>query len=856
MPSLIQLLRALERTLRFRPLLWMALAALIGVVCGGWWAQFLSKNQLAMLVRDDWRLLASWPLVPLALFGAWRLKSPHEANRRTLDWRGYSWRALFCLALMSLFCGFTARRLVPPRGDISALVQLRNRPFGPIEAQSITVRGTVAGAPRRGEWNTQFALDCVSPRRGRVWVSVKAPLLVRAGDELALALELRPLREPTNPGERAGFWNLIRQSCWCEGVRVKDLVVLRDGAINPLARFVDEARTAILNRYERGFRGDDSAHSLAKRPFPGAMAALTTAMVFGEGGLVSPLPRQLRDDFRAAGLSHVLVASGTQVAAIAVFLLCIARLGWLRGAGLALLVVPGVLVYALVAGGAPSIWRASAGAILLVVALVCGRQVDGLSLWGAAMGTFLLVDPALAWSLSFQLTFAATWGLLCLTPAIERVLRPLGRGPLLKLTALSLGAQSATIPLSLFHFGTWSAIGVGVNLLAVPIASMMVWSGALGLVLPLESLNYWLARALAAIAHSAATLPGASLQGAPFRVEGMWVCYAFFLSATLHQMPQLPAALKELARTFSTRWPAFGRSLRPLPVALTLLVVGALLTWWRVGTPPSGTLRMTMLDVGEGESLILISPRGRAILIDAGSLDERADVGASVVVPALQSMGIERLDAVFLTSSKPEHCRALPTVLREVPTSLFVDGAGTETRGKVDDVLSLIPTDYEHTRRAAARAGVPIMVPRAGQSWNFDGATISVLAPLRGSRNDNALVLRVAWGQSAILLTGDLSRAGETQLIGRGGTLRSSVLKTGNHGSAGSSSSEWLRAVAPRVALVSCGRFNVSGNPSPLALRRLQEAKVATFRTDLDGAISVECNRESCRVTPTRDLAR
>ena len=463
--SLFALLRSLARPLRYRPLLWMALCACLGVALGGAWAVWLGVPN--HITRADARLLL--PILPalIALMAAYQTRN-----------NGLWWRFGLALALIFGFAAHGARRVAPPADDVSLLARAPIKVNGPLEAPLVTVRGIVADYPKRAEFNTQFPLQCRGAHVGRIWVRAPFDFPVRVGDAVSLDVELRPLQTPTNPGERADFWSLIGSGCWAEGRVKKNAWRLeRAGAAMPLARAVDAWREAILSRYETVFRGPNAA-PFPGRPFPGATAQLLTAMVFGEGGLSRPLPRELRADFRAAGLSHVLVASGTQVTFIAAALLLgLQTLGARRG-WLVVGVLPGLLLYAILAGTAPSIWRATAGGVLVAWALGSGREVDGLSLWGAALGALLLLDPALAWSLSLQLTFAATWGLICLAPLIMRVLKRVSDGYLTQLAALSLGAQWATLPISLFHFGTFSLAGLGANFFAVPLAGVLVLPAA------------------------------------------------------------------------------------------------------------------------------------------------------------------------------------------------------------------------------------------------------------------------------------------------------------------------------------------------------------------------------------------
>ena len=829
----------------------MALCALVGVALGGIWAVMLGVPDAT--TRADWRLLWPLPLAMIALGLAFVLRH-----------NGLWWRVACAFALILGFAAHGARRVAPPNNDVSLLARLPAKVSGPLEVPIVKVRGIVADYPRRAEFNTQFPLECRGEHAGRIWVKAPFDFPVRVGDEISIELQLRPLQSATNPGERDEFWYSIGNGCWVEG-RLNRTArqrnpwrLIKRGAALPVARAVDGWRLSILGRYETVFRGPTEA-PFPGRPFPAASAQLLTAMVFGEGGLSRPLPRELRDDFRAAGLSHVLVASGTQVTFIAAALIFgLQALGVRRG-WLVLGVLPGLLAYALLAGTAPSIWRATAGGVLVAWALAGGREVDGLSLWGAALFALLLLDPALAWSLSLQLTFAATWGLMCLAPVILRLLNRVADGYMVQLAALSLGAQWATLPISLFHFGTFSVAGLGANFFAVPLAGVLVFTGGLGLIVPFfGTMNYWETRAIEAIAQGFASLPGAGVQNSSVKIVWVALCYTLFLFAMATVYAEEPGAWGRAKLWIAGRWNGI-KSSDPRPILALSMVAGAALLWWRFAPAPP-TLRAVMLDVGQGEAVVIISPRGRAILVDAGSGDGRADVGQAVVVPALKELGIERLEAVFLTHADADHCNALPAVLREVPVGMLVDGAQSAQIQRPPTALDLLApdpseVDYLALRRVAKTMKVPVVVPRTGQSFDFDGVAVRVLAPSippLQSDNDNSMTLRISWGKSSILLTGDLENAGEARLLRRGGELRSTVLAVGNHGANTSSSQEFLRAVSPQIALIPVGRYNRDKSPARGALERLQIAGAATFRTDLDGALSVECSRENCSVSAAR----
>lgn len=820
--------------LLYRPFVWVAAAALLGIVLGQSWMQ-----------RAGWRDQSEITSLPLGL--AVVLLGLSVVLRQY----GWAWRTLLGSALVLFFGWHTVGRMLPPAGDISRQIDTITPPRGPFPLKEIQVRGVVEGFPKKSDFATQFALRCRAPLAGNIWVTAPFNTSLGPGDEVSLKLVVRPLPLPGNPGERDSRWHYIQSRCWVLGRarNSSDVKVLQRATQFTASSAIAVMRAGLLQHYTSAFTALETA------PYAGAMGQIMTAMVFGEGGLQTPLPSLVREHFRDAGLSHLLVASGSQVALLAAGLLMGARILGVRRWPLWFLVVPALVLYAGITGGEASIWRATLAGVGLTAALLLGREADGLSLWSLAAFILLLLDPSQAWSLSFQLTFGATFGLIALAPGIQdRLVTHFGKGPVQELAALSLGAQLATLPISLFHFGSFSVAGIGANFLAVPLASLLVGSGTLGLVYdPVNYLNYWLCRGLSVLATGAAALPGArwGTQMVP-----LLSCWALFLVLAV---PLLGSSadrrvLYELLRTkLRQMWARARLHLPPRPAVVLawVLLLAATLTWAAWRTKPDGLLRVTVLDVGQGEAILLQS-NGRSALIDGGAVESqpRSNIGRAVLIPALHAAGITRLDLMVVTHADADHCNGLKQVLEEVPVGLFVDGpAATEARP------NLAATDYVALRQELDRRKVKRMVPRPGTALEFGAAKISILAPTApplAKENDNAVVLRVDIGASSVLLTGDIEAEAEQRLLRSGARLDCTVLKVAHHGSQTSTSQAFIQAASPSLALISCGRFNPHGHPHVGVLERLRAASVPVLRTDVSGALTVTCSQTACEGTSFR----
>lgn len=824
--------------LGYRPLVWLAPACALGGSLGLTFGLQLNVGGAARDAMACW-----WLLLPALGFAglAWQWRSSVFGARLAL---------FFTLACLCALLG--AKRALAPPGDVSFL--LTQPANAPLQPQTSTVRGIVGDFPVREAFHQEFPLDCLSangqPARGRLWVRAPRDIDLGVGDVLELHnAQLEDVPRAGNPAQRESAWRYIGAGCWCLAqIKENQIQRLQQGTGYPLLRFIARLRHRIAAHYETAFVGD-----LTARPYPRARAQLLTAMVFGRGGLQETMPRRTEDNYRVAGMTHLLVASGQQVTLLAALLLGGAHALGLRRWWLLLLVLPALMIYALVAGGAASIWRATIGGLCLAWALLLGRDIDGLSLWSLAFMALFFIEPVSLADLSFQLTFAATWGLIALAPSLRHFLsNAFGRSMIIDMASLTLGAQLAVLPLMLLQFGNASWAGFGLNLIAVPLAGLLVTTGVAGLLLPLAtSINYPLVSAVDTLAIFATQLPGASVQTPPFKTSTALLGWILLLGATalpVLQGDDWKSQWREAWRELQNYGQRRGFQIRPQRILAAAVLLTALWAAHREWTLRHSTLRVTLLDVGQGESIVIQTPAGRTVLIDGGSKDQ-ANIGRSVIVPYLQFIGAQRIDALILTHSDADHCNGLEQVIHEMPIGMALDGA-------VQPQAVAAP-EYQIARQALKRARVPIIRAHAGQKLDLGGAWLTVLAPttppLRASPdNNNAAVLCLDYGKTNFLFTADIQKEAEERLLRRGAALGCTILKVAHHGSKSSTTESFLRRAQPQAAIVSCGRYNDFGHPAPQTLKSLARRAIPVFRTDLNGAIEITSDGRACYVQTYR----
>lgn len=661
------------------------------------------------------------------------------------------------------------------------------------------------------------------PASGRCYLYARSPqedTSARIGDGIMAMGKVRLLHGYQNPGQ------------------IDTRLLLRTDGITAL---VMAGKAGVSTAPEDGHEFLRSIASLRahyrssmEEVMPKADAAAVFAMLFGGYDGIEP---ELVEDFQATGIVHILSVSGSHISLVAAVIAGLAALLHLPRALSALLVLGAIAFYSVLAGCVPPVIRAAIMGGLAFLALALGRERESriiLLLTGLGM---LLCKPLLLFHISFELSYLATAGLIFLAPVIcrwlcaHRVPRALAMG-----LAITTAAQLMTLPVLAWYFGQVSIVALLANLIVVPILELIIvlglLAGLIAFVLPflgrfVFAMDSLLLGLSAEVTHVLAQLPHSMIFVPAMTPAGCALYYLLLGSFLLNEKQKTWLCARIL----------------PYRRALTALLLILLLSYgsWKIMAPRE--MAVHFIDVGQGDAALVVTPHGQALMFDTGGTRSGSfDVGAHVDVPYLLHYDIHELAAIFLTHAHEDHAQGCGGILRKMP----VGHVYTASEGVDAYARSLGFGDADPLLRKFSAA-------LAGDVFTIDGVRVEVLfAPPKpehgGTGNEVSNVYRVSYGKASFLFTGDLVKEQEARLLASGQEISSSVLKAGHHGSATSSSEEFLKAVAPQYGVFCVGYENSFGHPKPEIVRRYQDAGIRTLRTDEDGAVVFHTDGRSMRV--------
>ncbi len=576
-------------------------------------------------------------------------------------------------------------------------------------------------------------------------------------------------------------------------------------------------------------------------------------------GIESGIPDEVMDAFNTTGTTHIIVISGSNFAVLSGIFLLLGHylFGQKWGTWFAIFVI---MLYALLVGGDPPVLRAAIMGMVSVLAFFVRRASLAFNTLSLAVIVMTIAQPNQLYDVGFQLSALATLGLILLVDPLTGLTDKLlsrffgftqqKRRRVLSLLSdallITLAAQLITTPLIVGTFGRFSVISLLTNLLILPVQDILLMSGGLATLLGLLWLP--LGKIVGAVCFATlewtlamvrwtATFPYASITFGPFPTWYIWWLYTLGAIGWWYRAHSQPkTAIVTIIK------PEKDPSLSSRKVWLwggSLLI--AIVPWWITSQQADGRLHLYMLDVGQGDAILIVAPDGKQILIDGGPDP----------IPLLAQLGDHlapwdrTIDLVVLTHADADHLGGLPELLNRY------------------QVLNVMDSGFEHTT-ALYEAWVAQLEDRSltpqpatrQQRWHLgQGAILEVVAPTNTSfekLNSNSVVLQLRYGQFCALLTGDIEADAEHHLVKQDLLTECQVLKVAHHGSKTSSTQAFLDIVRPNYVLLSAGRENRFGHPHKEVMDRFAEINARVFRTDEQGTIHMSTNGQKIWVESAR----
>jgi competence protein ComEC len=782
-----------------------------------------------------------WIFLLLTLLGFWILLLAMERTQLG------SWIAFFIFFLLGIFSIQLYLHPQNPSSHISHFTGL----------DRISLEGIVDRPPETSRGRTQLLIRSQKIILSNRHIPVDGLLLIflkeedssiRMGYRLRFLCKLYPPHGFHNPGGFSYERHLAFERIHTIGFlsEEKGWVKLGEGFKNPFLLQMESWR--------------DHIRDFLNREANPPTSSIFKALVLGEQG---DIPEDVKECFILTGTAHLLAISGDQFGIVALLsfslliwilkrseflLLSISVKKWAAG-----LTIPCIILYAFIAGGGISVIRAAIMVITFLLSILLNRERNLLHTLALAAFLILVFSPPSLFDVSFQLSFLAVLSILYLVPRILEGFKQEGISILLKtswkknvskyimLSLLVTGvAILGTAPFVALHFNRFSPIGFFTNLFIIPWVGFLIVPLSLTASIfsffftPLASflinINGFITLILLRVLAFFASLPFASLFVSTPTVFEI-VLFYILLFLVVHLKKRKPA-----------RYLFWG-----------LCVVFVLdLTYWNLKDLFQKDLRLTFIDVGHGDSILIEFPKGEKMLMDGGGLyEDRFDIGKKVIAPLLWKKKIRRIDTLVLTHPDPDHLKGLIFIASQFSIGQFWDN-GYQTESESYLQLKKTLSEKKIKTQSLNEETSPQII---------NGVEISVLNPsawkttqrkVQNPRdlNNSSLVMKLRFRDVSVLLTGDIGKEAEERMLRKGDPLRADILKIPHHGSSSSSSPLFLERVKPSYAILSVGERNIGRLPHPEVLKRYGQLGTNILRTDRHGAITIVTDGEDIEIRP------
>ncbi|HAP34505.1 MAG TPA: DNA internalization-related competence protein ComEC/Rec2 [Bacteroidetes bacterium] len=545
------------------------------------------------------------------------------------------------------------------------------------------------------------------------------------------------------------------------------------------------------------------------------------------------ISEEIKSAFMNTGTIHVLAVSGSHVVLVAEIIFVVVGLLRFSQKPKILIAIAVLIYYMFLTGATPSVVRATLMIIIFYLGKLFQERTDIYNVLGVSAIIILLIEPKQLFDVGFQLSFSAVFSIVYFYPKlnalIPKIPEPLEEFKIMKwlwqLFAVSLAAQIGTLPFTAFYFGKVSIVSLFANLIVVPIVGLIVTIGLGGAILGIFSL--WIASCFSEVND----------------------LLAIFTLNFVKWAEQVPFAIVNTA-TFGIQetllYSAFigflfniGNRVIHKRIIFASLIFANVLLFDSLLQPSGKYLRITFLDVGQGDGAVIQFPSGEVVVVDAGPRTNEFDAGEKNVAPYLRKNGISTIDAIIITHPDADHLGGVPYLLKNFIVKKTID-ADQYAQSNLFYEYNYLRKKNEHT---TGKAGMLIPV---------GNARLYILHPTKqfidadssngfSGLNESSIVFKLQYGETSFLFSGDAETEAEEHMVySFRDFLDSDVLKAGHHGSLTSSSEKYISSVKPQEVIVSVAKFNKFRHPSKLVIERFKSFGATVYRTDVEGAIILE----------------